>query len=155
MSFPVKDPGEPIEGGDPERPGLRHLNRNTAIPDGSGGQALNQYHPGSRGEPELPSIAGFKSGLETVVIEATDSDGRTVGQFDSPGTLVHRYTLEQLKALGIEENDLALFRYDDKEREWIPLSTHVDTSAQTSACRLWRRSSGAAAWAAGANRCER
>jgi len=43
VSFPVKDPGEPIEGGDPERPGLRHLNRNTAIPDGSGGQALNQY----------------------------------------------------------------------------------------------------------------
>ena len=96
----------------------------------------SEDHPGSRGEPELPSIAGFKSGLETVVIEATDSDGRTVGQFDSPGTLVHRYTLEQLKALGIEENDLALFRYDDKEREWIPLSTHVDTSAQTATAEI-------------------
>ncbi len=78
-----------------------------------------------------PTIAGFHQGFGTFYLTATDQSGQVVHQFAQPLSITIHYTLEQLKALSLDETDLTLFWFDTTTGRWMPLATDVDLQQHT------------------------
>jgi RHS repeat-associated protein len=83
-----------------------------------------------------PATVGFKPGLATFFLDATDATGQPVHTFQQPLTISVRYTPEQLLALGIAEADLTVFWYDEAARQWVPQPTTVDPASRTASVRV-------------------
>jgi RHS repeat-associated protein/uncharacterized repeat protein (TIGR01451 family) len=92
------------------------------------------------GESEPPSkMAGFKGGFGNIYLNATDSQGSQVHRFSRPLTVTVQYTPEQLRALGIGEENLTLFWFDEDQGEggrWVSLETQVDKTARKATARV-------------------
>jgi hypothetical protein len=78
-----------------------------------------------------PDRQGLRRGLDRFTLDANDSTGAVLHQFDAPLTLSVNYTPEQLQARGMRDIDLTLFWFDDAAQRWTPLPTDVDTSTHT------------------------
>src|SRR5438477_12506945 len=73
-------------------------------------------------------------------------------QFDAPLTLTVSYTPQQLQAMGISEDDLTLFWFDDSvpvSKHWEPMDTTVDSLHHTVTAKInhfspWTLSDGSA-----------
>ncbi|MGA7732684.1 MAG: PA14 domain-containing protein [Chloroflexia bacterium] len=77
-----------------------------------------------------PQVVGFKRGLPTFYLNASDVLGNEFHQFSKPLTITVSYTPEQLEALSITKEDLSLFWFDDSNPDnglWLPIPTSVDT----------------------------
>jgi RHS repeat-associated protein len=86
-----------------------------------------------------PDLAGYKSGFGTFYLNAIDSQGKPVHEFDNSLTLNVSYTPEQLRALGISEDDLAIFWFDQSVPGgggWVPLTTDIDQSNHTASAKV-------------------
>ena len=70
----------------------------------------------AKGAPIPPLHPGFKKGLGAFVLDATDAGGQAVHNFTKPVTISQHYTLEQLRALQINESDLTLFWFDESRQ---------------------------------------
>ncbi len=82
------------------------------------------------------AIVGFKRGLGTFFLDATNARGQAVHQFKEPVTISVRYTPEQLLALGIAEADLTIFWYNDATKIWEPQLTYLDAATQTASTKV-------------------
>ena len=80
----------------------------------------------AKGEKLPPEVVGFKRGLGTFFLDATDATGNAVHKFDQPLTISVRYTPQQLLALGISEADVTIFWYDEEHQRWTPQPTTID-----------------------------
>lgn len=102
------------------------------VPRSAANRALNLRHdvrprPGS---PAAPPVVGFKRGFPAFYLDAIDDQGGEVHQFAEPLTITVSYTPQQLEALNLSEQDLSIFWLDDSlpiGRQWVPLTTKVDT----------------------------
>jgi hypothetical protein len=90
----------------------------------------------ARGLPVPPAVAGFKRGLSSFALDATDDAGAAVHQFDAPLTISVGYTPEQLDAVGISEGSLTIYWFDEQQRRWIPLPTDVDRTNQIASAEV-------------------
>ena len=120
-----------------------------AVPGGAAGKGLTLRHalaPAS-GEAAAPAVPGFRKGLGTFYLSATDDAGAAVHAFAQPLTLTVAYTPEQLRARGIAEGDLALFWYDPdakwrqpdgtgKQGLWTRIETAIDPVHHTASASV-------------------
>lgn len=83
-----------------------------------------------------PRFVGAHRSVQPFVLDATDAGGADIHQFDVPLTLTVHYTPEQLQALGIREQDLQLYWFDETARIWQALPTTVDEVAHTASAPL-------------------
>ena len=88
----------------------------------------------TRGEPHPAVHAGRNRDFGVFYLRAIDDDGQTVHQFSEPLTITVHYTLDQLRALDINQIDLTLFWYNQDDPSgpaWVPLATHIDPETRT------------------------
>jgi RHS repeat-associated protein len=100
---------------------------------------LQHTYQHSSGEIVPSEVAGRKKGLGTFYLNATDAQGGEVHQFAAPLTVTVGYTLEQLQATGISEDDLTLFWYDDTQPDnghWVPIETNIDSDTRTATAQV-------------------
>jgi len=76
-------------------------------------------------------LPGGRRGVGTFFLDATDTQGNAVHQFDQLLTLSVAYTPEQLLARGLNEATLAIYWFDDQQDAWIALPTGVDAATHT------------------------
>jgi len=91
--------------------------------------------PGA-GEATPPVVAGLKRGLEPFFLNAADVRGAAFHTFAAPLTLVARYTPEQLRARGLNEDDLTLAWYDADARQWRAVPTALDVATHTATAQV-------------------
>jgi len=85
----------------------------------------------------VPSpIAGWRHGLGTFFLTATNEQGRAIIKFAKPLTLTIHYTPEQLQAVGIVEGDLAIFHFDESKHSWTLLDGYADPQSKTITARI-------------------
>jgi RHS repeat-associated protein len=106
------------------------------IPGNAASRALTMRHSLARGphNPAAPEIAGRKKGFPIFYLDATDDQGQQFHQFSAPLTITLNYTPEQIRVLGISEEDLTLFWFDENREGgagWVPVDTHVDSRTRT------------------------
>ena len=81
--------------------------------------------------PVPAAIANFKRAFAPVVLDAVDSAGQEVHQFDAPLSITWRYTPEQLLARGISAADLTVFWFNEDIKQWVTIPSSVDEQTQT------------------------
>jgi RHS repeat-associated protein/uncharacterized repeat protein (TIGR01451 family) len=87
-----------------------------------------------KGHTQARGKAGRKTGFEPFYLEATDGTDQDVHQFSAPVKIRFHYTPEQLQALGIMEDNLTLYWFDDSQPgggTWTPAQTEVDSTSHT------------------------
>ncbi len=85
----------------------------------------------------IPSaLAGWHRGFGTFFLTATDPQGQLVTKFAKPLNLTIHYTPEQLQAVGIVDGDLAIFRFDESSKRWVPLEGSADAKSKTITARI-------------------
>ncbi len=115
----------------PEELTLKHLPRQIKLPDL---KAQNKLVP-----PPAPPL---RRGLGTFFLEAIDSKGGEVHKFNEPLTLTVKYTPQQLEALGLQEDSLTLYWFDEsysgKQADgtpfqglWTAIPTQLDPKQKT------------------------
>ncbi len=80
---------------------------------------------------KLPPLPGHAPGFGAFSLTATDQRGQDVHQFAAPLTIAVQYTPEQVQALGIQEDNLQLFWFDEQRRAWVVVPTRVDRATHT------------------------
>jgi RHS repeat-associated protein len=105
------------------------------MPGGAYTAPLTLRHGYTPLQSEPPaSTPAFKQGFSDFYLDATDGNGNAVHQLSQPLTITVSYTPQQLAALGLLEDDLTLFWYNDSAPDggsWVQLPTSVDTQAHT------------------------
>jgi RHS repeat-associated protein len=87
-------------------------------------------------------IGRGKTGFGTFFLEANDKQNKEVKKFAAPLTITLHYTPQQLRALGINENDLSAFWFDEaytskrsdgttQQGRWVALDTKIDPISMT------------------------
>ena len=92
-------------------------------------------------------MAGFRRGFETFFLEATDTTGADIHQFDAPLSISVTYTPEQLQAYELSEADLTLYWFDATRPithtsdmvtigAWVALPTTIDMTTHTASTAI-------------------
>jgi len=88
------------------------------------------------GEATPPVVAGLKRGLDPFFLNAADVRGAAFHTFAAPLTLAVGYTPEQLRARGLNEDDLTLAWYDADARQWRAVPTALDVTTHIATAQV-------------------
>lgn len=106
------------------------------IPANASDQALtfrHSFEPGA-GHVLPTDVAGRKHNMGVFYLSAINAYGTEVNQFNAPLTITVKYTPQQLQAMGIGEEDLTLFWFDESQfgrGRWIAVDSKVDPVSGT------------------------
>lgn len=73
-----------------------------------------------------PDLGGFQVLGQVIAIEAWNSSGESVTQFNRPFTIVIEYKPEDV--VGMDVNLLTLNYWHETSQQWIPIPTTVDAA---------------------------
>jgi RHS repeat-associated protein len=101
----------------------------------------------AKGKSIPPATSGFRKGLGTFYLDATDPKGQDIHKFKAPVSIEVKYTPQQLEALGLSEGDLTLFWFDESQTvtkpdgstekgKWIAIPTQVDAKTRTATAQV-------------------
>ena len=89
-----------------------------------------------QGEAAPPAVAGLKRGLDPFFLNAVDVRGAAFHKFAAPLTLAVGYTPEQLRARGLNEDDLTIAWYDADAQQWRAVPTALDVATHTATAQV-------------------